>query len=102
MPTYKTSEKCYIGDVVREAGTTFTLEKALPKVPKYLKQMDLTPGQKAAATKAANKAAAEAQASQDAMDAASPTSADDAEATDDESKLDFTGTTGTTDEPTTL
>jgi len=93
MPTYKTSEKCYIGDVVREAGTTFTLEKALPKVPKYLKQMDLTPGQKAAA---------EAQASQDAMDAASPTSADDAEATDDESKLDFTGTTGTTDEPTTL
>lgn len=42
MPTYKTSEKCYLGGAIRNAGSTFTLPTPLKPMPSYLTKVKLT------------------------------------------------------------
>lgn len=45
MPTYKTSEKCFIGNTIREEGSTFTIDKPLKPLPSYLTKVKLTKAQ---------------------------------------------------------
>jgi hypothetical protein len=56
MATYKTEKDCFIGSALRKAGTTFSVDKEIADLPEWLTPMNLTPQQKAAATKSRNDA----------------------------------------------
>lgn len=56
MATYTTTKDCFIGNALRKAGETFTIDKKIDKLPEWLTSSELTPQQKANETKARNEA----------------------------------------------